>query len=365
MEITSLELINYRNYHKLKINFHEGINVLYGKNGQGKTNLLEAILLMSTMKSHRLNDDKKLIKYASDYATIKTTVLTNSGTLSLKAIITSKGKSLFNHHNQVKKVSDFIGQLNAVLFCPDDIRLFNETPKFRRHFIDVELGKISNNYTNLLSDYNRLMKERNNYLKTSQKIDDLLLDSFDEQLAYLDEVIIKQRYQFLKTVFNKTNLIYQKLANVEDSDIAFKYESFITLEELNHQKIIEKIRQVRLRDIKIRQTSVGIHKDDFDFLMNGVPIKEIASQGQKRTLILSIKLGIVYTIYELTNDFPIVLLDDVFSELDAERKNKLLNLLDKRMQIFITTNEHKRIKLKNGNQIHYYLVDHAKVMEVD
>lgn len=363
MIVEKLKLKNYRNYNELDISFDKGIHLIVGKNGQGKTNLLEALYFLSTMKSHRISDDKKLINYDSDYLKIEATIK-NEYREKLRVIVNEKGKNLFVYDTLIKKVSEFIGKLNAVLFCPDDMKLFTDSPRSRRRFIDIELGKLSKTYTNTLLNYNRLLKERNVYLKQN-KIDENLLNTFDEQLVEYQLIIIRQRAKFLEDIFNRGNVFYKKISSEDNSILSYRYNSFVDFDDdkIMKDKMLNKYRKAREKDIYLKQTTQGIHKDDFIFYLNDIPVNEVASQGQKRSIILSIKIGIIYTIYDVTKSYPIVLLDDVFSELDKNRRIKLLQLLDDNMQIFITTND--LIKINSSKVINYYEINNGNMKKLE
>ena len=359
MIISDLELINFRNYKHFKLKPDNGIYFIYGNNGQGKTNLLEALYYLSCTKSHRINDDKLLIKRDEEYFRIKAKITKRNNKDEISVINTKNGKNLFLYKTPIKKVSNFIGILNAVMFCPDDMNLFNDSPKVRRRFIDLELGKLSS--TNTLSEYHKILKERNAYLKNSSKIDQFLIETFNDRLIKLQIIIIKQRTKLLKDVFDKSFKFYQKLSN-DKTRLSYKYLSFVEYDE-DEKKMFknmkDKYHKSLERDIYLKMTTAGIHKDDFIFYLNDEEVKDYASQGQKRTIILSLKIGIIYTIYEISKEFPIVLLDDVFSELDKNRRIKLLELLDDNIQIFITTNDY--IKINTEKKINYLKISNGKL----
>lgn len=365
MIIKSLDLINYRNYQKINVVFNSNINFIFGDNGQGKTNLIEAIYYLSTMKSHRINEDLALIKNNEDYARIIANVVCEGKNKKLNCNITSKGKHLFINNVAIKKVSNFIGELNAVLFCPNDVDLFINNPAKRRQLIDIELSKLSFSYTEALKKYKVLLKDRNKYLKNIKgTVDEDFLSCIDNQLIELQLVIIEQRYKFLNEVFLYCNDFYQQFTNDNESKLSYKYFSFVDFNEdrnIMRQNMQRKYKSSLKKDTQLKTTNVGIHRDDFMYFMNDNEIKYVASQGQKRSIVISLKIGIAKTIYKVTKQYPVILLDDIFSELDKNRRIKLLNLFDKNMQIFITSNDKIDIGIKN---ITYYEVKKNKILEV-
>lgn len=363
MIIKRLDIRNFRNYKKTSVIFDKGINMIIGSNGQGKTNLLESIYYLSCTRSHRVRDDKNLINKEDVFFNVEARVNKKETNINIKCIVTNGGKNLFLHNNPVRKVSDFIGEFNAVMFCPDDIGLFDGSPRMRRRFIDLELGKISKSYTVTLNEYNKVLKERNSLLKNDD-FNQLFLETLNEKLIELQITIIKQRYKFLNDMLDKSKKFYTLLSG-DNTNITCRYESFVDFNENKkkmYDEMINKYQNSYDRDIFLKQTNVGIHKDDYIFYMNDIPVTDFASQGQKRTILLSMKIGIVYEIYELTGEFPVLLLDDVFSELDEKRRERLIELLDDRMQIFITTTDLIKIK-ENLRKIHYFNVNDGNIKE--
>lgn len=340
MKLEHVKLHNYRNYEHLDIHFSEGIHILAGKNAQGKTNLLEAILYISTTRSHRTNDDKDLIQEGKDAFFIKVMVVKEQKKEDLQITVNEKGKNLFIYKNPVSKVSDFIGEFNAVMFCPDDLMLFNASPRVRRRFVDMELSKVSKKYVSTLFVAQKLLKERNAYLK-QMKIDHDYLEILTKQLIDAQIVIIKQRYFFLQQLLSKCQPFYEALSK-DDTKITVQYEScvpFVEDEMIVRDVLYDKYKRTLDRDILMKQTSVGIHKEDFIFQMNGREIASYASQGQKRSVLLALKIGMVYMIQDIIKEYPVLLLDDVFSELDENRRHELLKYLPEEVQIFISTTD--------------------------
>ncbi len=358
MIIENLKIRNFRNYENEMLQLQKGIHFITGKNGQGKTNLLESIYYLSCTKSHRTNDSKDVIKEKEPFFILEANILKNDRKFNVRCILNEEGKNLFFYHTPVKKVSDFIGTLNAVMFCPTDMNLFQSSPGTRRKFIDLELGKLSKTYTNTLNTYYKLLKERNAYLKR-ETLDEQYIQIINEQMIALQITIVKQRKKFVDDIIKNSMQFYQQLSN-DQTVIHCHYESFVNYDEEDKMRneMKQKYQQSWEKDKLYKVSNVGIHKDDFIFMMNDHEVVSYASQGQKRSIVLALKLGIVRTIYLLTKSYPILLLDDVFSELDEDRREQLLNLLDDDMQIFISSTD--KILIKN-KLIHYWYVENGTI----
>lgn len=358
MIIENLKIRNFRNYESLNIQFKKGIHFITGKNGQGKTNLLESIYYLSCTKSHRTNDNKDVIMKSKTFFMLEANILKNDRKDNIKCIVNEEGKNLYFYQTPIKKVSDFIGTLNAVMFCPNDMNLFQSSPSVRRKFIDLELGKLSKTYTNTLNTYYKLLKERNAYLKRNE-IDINFIKVIDDQMIELQVTIINQRKKFIDDMIKNSFEFYQKLSD-DDTKINCVYQSFVEYLNVDEMKLKmkEKYDKSWDKDCLYKVTNVGIHKDDFVFMINDKEVNAYASQGQKRSIVLALKLGIVRTVFLLTNSYPILLLDDVFSELDEDRRKMLLNLLNDDMQIFISSTD--KILIKN-KLIHYWNVDNGTI----
>lgn len=360
MKLTSLRVRNFRNYEDMKITFDDGIHILSGKNAQGKTNLLEAILYLSTTRSHRTSKDDDLMRKGSDFFMIEGIVENGNRTFDISAYVNDRGKNLFLYRDPVHKVSEFIGAFNALLFSPDDMILFQASPKVRRRFIDVELSKLSKVYMMKLNLYYKLLKERNTYLKHSN-VDMSFIQVLDEQLIDVQLIIMKQRKKMIEDMLMKATYYYVALSE-DDTQISASYDTFIDTNKseiemkeemkLRYQKSLE-------RDLFTKQTQLGIHRDDIRFKVNDHDVDIFASQGQKRTYLLSLKLGILYLFYDLKKEYPVLLLDDVFSELDEDRRKKLLLCLPKEIQVFISTTEH--VEIIDDRLLTYWTVENGLI----
>lgn len=346
MKLKKLSLRNFRNYESIDLCLDNGIHLFIGDNAQGKTNLLEAVSYLSTTRSHRTHDDQSLIREGSQAFVIRAAIERNQKLMDLRVALNEQGKNLFRYQTAIKKVSDFIGEFNAVLFCPDDMTLFQASPKVRRRFIDMELSKLSKAYTRVLNEAGKLLKERNAVLK-QEHIDFTYLQILDEQLIDKQVIIMSQRQRFLKDLLIHCESFYQSLSN-DQTSLSFQYHSCVTYDDdksVLQERLIKKYERNRERDCLLKQTTAGIHKEDFMFLINEKELSAYASQGQKRSVLLALKIGIVHMIHDLTKEYPVLLLDDVFSELDEKRRNMLLKCLPKEVQVLISTTDIKDIPM--------------------
>jgi len=358
MYISSLHLKYFRNYIQGDFYFDKEKNIIFGNNGHGKTNLLEAIYYMSTTKSHRGVDDEEMIMLKESFANIDCHVQINDEKIKFSSVIHKKGKSLSIRNLPVKKVSEYIGKINAVLFSPTDMYLFDSSPSYRRKTVDLELGKMSEMYINQLNIYNKLLKERNAFLK--QGIEDKsLLDSITQQMIKPQIQIIKKRKLFIDQLNMRVDKYYKMISDSSEN-ISINYQSmmeFNSNEEELEKNIIRKYETSLERDYNLRQTNVGIHREDIEFMISNQSVVAFASQGQKRMIVVALKLALVEIVYEYTSEYPILLLDDVLSELDISRRNRMIEIIPKEIQTIITST--------NKEDIMSDLLKNAKILEIE
>lgn len=337
MWLSSISLTHFRNYGHLEADFSPTLNVFVGKNAQGKTNFLEAIYFLALTRSHRTRSDKDLIQFDKDFLTVNGLLNRYSGQIPLDINLTSKGRTTKVNHLKQDKLSDYIGNMTVVLFAPEDLQLVKGSPSLRRKFIDIDLGQIKSLYLTDLSTYNHVLKQRNNYLKSVDKVDTIFLDVLDEQLADYGSRVVKQRLQFIEDLAFEANRHHNNISNQAET-IKITYKSTISgvTDTDIKEAFLESLRENRRKDIFKRNTSVGPHRDDLEFFINGINAS-FGSQGQQRSLILSLKLAEIELIKKTTGDYPILLLDDVMSELDNRRQTKLLESISEHVQTFITT----------------------------
>ena len=326
MNLSFLRLRTFRNYSDLTCRFSsQGIHVLHGKNAQGKTNLIEAIYYLSHLRSFRTQNQAHMIMHDQNFFRIDARIETIQRKEELKVVLMPEKKHLYRWNEPVKKYSDFIGILNAVLFCPDDLMLFSQSPKMRRRFIVLK----------------------------SDRFDPILLQTLTNQMIKDQVVILSQREQYLKELMEKTQKFYHFFSKGKE-EIDAKYITFVPMDENLEDSIRQAYQKHEKRDRLTHQTQIGIHKDDIDFHMNGISVKDIASQGQKRSLVLSMKLALCQIIYEKQKEYPILLLDDVFSELDDARSRQLISILPESMQVFISSTDKLDRSLFQNKEVRYY-----------
>jgi DNA replication and repair protein RecF len=331
MIIKSLELSDFRNYENLKIDFSSGTNILYGDNAQGKTNILEAIFMSATTKSHKGSKDKEIIRFGKDEAHIRTILDRDNAEYRVDMHLrSSKTKGIAIDGQKIKRASDLIGKLNVVFFSPEDLSIIKNGPSERRRFMDMELCQLDQVYLNSLSKYNKLVVERNKVLKdlSDHPENSVLLDVQDKQLCEYGSVIIKTREKFIGDLNEIIRPIHNKLTGGKE-DLSIYYEPNVDAADFE-----KKLSSSRQRDIYAKQTTVGPHKDDFSFIVKRnsdnsekIDIRKYGSQGQQRTASLSLKLSEIEIVKKAKKENPVLLLDDVLSELDSNRQNYLLNTI--------------------------------------
>lgn len=325
MKIKSLKLKNYRNYDLLKLDFDDAANIFYGDNAQGKTNILEAVYLSGTTKSHRGTKDRDLIQFGNEESHIEAVVEKKGIEYQLDMHLKKNSpKGIAVNKIPLRKASELFGIINFVFFSPEDLNIIKDGPSERRRFIDMELSQLDRVYLSDLYNYNRIVNQRNHLLKdmgNSGKIADTL-DIWDLQLVQFGNKIIEKRKEFIKQVNEIISFIHKKLTGSRE-DIQVIYEpsnGSLALE----QALIKN----RDRDLRIKSTSVGPHRDDICLLTGDLDIRRFGSQGQQRTAALSLKLSEIELVKQAINDTPVLLLDDVLSELDKHRQNYLLDSIN-------------------------------------
>ena len=322
MIIKSLELENFRNYEELNISFDKGTNILYGDNAQGKTNILEAIYVSATTKSHKGSKDKEIINFDKEEAHIRTYLeKENVETRVDMHLRKNKSKGIAIDGQKIKKAADLMGLLNVVFFSPEDLSIIKDGPAERRRFADMELCQLDSFYLYNLNHYNKIIGQRNKLLKDMYFQPELkeTLNIWDSQLVSFGSKIIERREQFVKQLGDIIFDIHKKLSGGKE-ELVIAYEPDVSIEDFEKQ-----MKYNQDKDIRLKQTTTGPHRDDFSFVVNGVDIRKYGSQGQQRTAALSLKLSEIELVKKISKDTPVLLLDDVLSELDSNRQNYLLN----------------------------------------
>lgn len=320
MYIRELVLNNFRNYDYAHIQLDKGINIFKGNNAQGKTNILESIYLCATARSHRTSQEKEVIKWEEDAAHIQVDIQKRTLDDKVDFHLTSKGKSVAINKLPINKLGELFGILTVVMFSPEDLQLIKKSPKERRRFIDIELCQFDKLYYYSLRQYHKVLKQRNNALKQYySNNDESIIDVWDMQLSqYAKEVIIK-RQDFVKQLNKIAREIHLDISGAKE-ELEVIYEPNVKAENLD-----EKLIKYRKKDLITQSTSVGPHRDDLKFLINGMDVRLYGSQGQQRTVVLSMKLAELSLMKKNLGESPILLLDDVLSELDDNRQKYLFS----------------------------------------
>lgn len=358
MILKNIKLKNYRNYEDLDLKLSPNINIIYGNNAQGKTNLLESIYVLAFTKSHRIFNDDNLIMNQKNNCLIIGTIDDKGIDSNLKVNLLDNQKKIYIDNQIIKKISDYISKMNVIIFFPEDLYIIKGNPKDRRKFLDNEITQFVNGYYDLLNDYNKILKIRNDYLKKiniGEKINEQYFNIISDYLIKKGSLIFQTRYKFLNQINKYISKIFYNIMRLKNFYI--KYENcieFSSLDENIENIFREKLRQSYINDIKNGSTSIGPHRDDFNFYIEENNIKLYGSQGQQRMAIISFKLAELLLFQEKKKINPILLLDDVFSELDENKKNNLLKYINNNIQVIITTTDLNKIDkkiLKNSRKI--------------
>ncbi len=348
MYINKIKLHNFRNYEEQEIELNKNINVIYGDNAQGKTNILESIFLCSFGKSFRTSKEKEMIRFGQNYLIVESEYQKKDRDGKIKVNISNK-KQISLNGIKIKKLSEILGNINIVIFTPEDINILKDGPANRRRFLDMMIGQLRPNYVYSLNLYLKTLEQRNNYLKQIKEENkpEEMLEIWDEKLAEYGEKVYRYREDFVNKIIKKINNIHKKITN-QNEELTLEYISNCNNKE-NYLKILKERRKL---DIIKGFTTKGIHRDDFVIYINGKEVNIYGSQGQNRTVILSLKLAELNVIYDETGEYPILLLDDFMSELDEKRRKNFLENIEN-TQVIITGTE--KIDFPNLDYSLYYI----------
>lgn len=362
MLVRSLSLSHYRNYESLEIDTNHKVNLFVGRNAQGKTNLLEAIFVLALTKSHRTSKDKELIGWEAEQAKLHAAVERKYGDCQLDLSISRQGKKAKLNGLEQRKLSGFIGSLNVVMFAPEDLEIVKGGPSVRRRFLDMEIGQVHPSYLFHLQQFQKVLVQRNNLLK--QMWDDktnnskVMLEIFNDQLAEHGVKIVKKRKQYLKKLQVWAEQIHAGITNGQEQ-LLIGYNPSFTADTDDETVLLEqfmiKLTQMHNQEVRRGMTLVGPHRDDLTFSINGKEVQTYGSQGQQRTTALSLKLAEIELMHEEIGEYPVLLLDDVLSELDTYRQTQLIETFQDKVQTFITTTGVEGIhasKLRDANIFH-------------
>ena len=354
MFIKRLQMLNYRNYNVLDISLGPHVNVFMGDNAQGKTNILEGIYYCAFARSHRTSKDRELINWNSDNALLSVTVGRERLDKRIDISILKDGKKAIQVNKiKIKKIGELFGNFNVVMFSPEDLKIIKDSPGVRRKFIDMELCQLNPKYYYNLVQYNKVLNERNSILR-NRNINKDILDVYDMQLVEFGYNIIMDRLEYIEKLNKYSTKIHSDITSGKER-IEFKYVSTIKDLENIRESFYSLLEKNRVRDCERGITSVGPHRDDFTVLINDIDTKSYGSQGQQRTAVLTIKFSSLKIIKELTGEHPVLLLDDVLSELDFSRKRYILSTIGDIQTIITCT---------GIEDLYEYLDDKSKVFKV-
>lgn len=332
MRIKSLKLKNFRNYDLLNLEFDHATNIFYGDNAQGKTNILEAIYLSGTTKSHRGTKDRDMIQFGHDESHIETVIEKNNVEFKIDMHLKKNSpKGIAINKMPIRKASELFGVIHLVFFSPEDLNIIKNGPAERRRFVDLELAQLDKLYLSDLANYNRIINQRNRLLKDIYNREDLIstLEIWDMQLAHYGKKVIERREKFIGEINEIIKNVHGKLTDGKEHLV-------LSYEKSNGEiELMDAILKNRERDIRMKSTSIGPHRDDICFRVGDLDIRKFGSQGQQRTAALSLKLSEIELVKMLIKDTPVLLLDDVLSELDKNRQHSLLDTI-KNIQTIIT-----------------------------
>lgn len=344
MKIDSLSLMNFRNYETLNISFGN-LNIIYGLNGSGKTNIVEAIYMLALTKSFRINNDKIMIKKGKIKAKIKGNVLKKNDENEFGVEISNDGKIVTINGEKQDKVSDYVSRINVILFNPSDTRLIDDAPSERRKMLNIEISQIYKEYLVVLTNYQRILKQRNFYIRgmyINGSYTSEYLDILTKKLVEYGKVICKYRQDFIDNINKYIKSNYEKIFG--SGTLKIRYVS--TFKNKSEDDLIKRFKDNYQKELSVGKTLEGIHHDDIMFILDNNNLKEWGSEGQRKNAIISFKLAEINVINEIKGYYPILILDDLFSELDKEKITNLLGMLDRNVQTFITTTDLKNISKK-------------------
>lgn len=361
MKIKNIELLNYRNYESLNLEFSDNINIIIGNNGEGKTNILESIYLLSLTKSNRYGVDQDLIKFGKESYKVSGNVEDDGLVKKYGIVYENNKKNVLINNKVIRRFVDYISQFCVISFEPNDLEIVKGSPGDRRNYLNIEISQLYNTYVLYLNDYNKLLKIRNNYLKNmniSGNMDPRLLDVINEKLIEKALVIYKYRFDYIKEINEKIGDVFKKITGLENLRVVYEHNLGVEDydEEAIKNKLIDKFKRHFKQELMLGNTITGPHRDDFLFSLNDEDMKLFSSQGQQRMAIISFKLCELFLYQKVKKSYPVLLLDDVFSEIDIKKRNKIIRFLKKDIQVIITTTDVEDIDKK--------LLEKAKIFTI-
>lgn len=366
MRIEHLKLTNFRNYFSQELDFNERVNIIIGDNGKGKTNILEGIYILSLTKSNRYGVEDNLIKFDEEIAKIEGLIRVGDLLNKQEIVITKRKKQIYINNKEMRKIRDYISNFCVISFTPDDLEIVKGSPNTRRNMINIDISQLHNKYISYLNEFNQIIKIRNEYLKKMNldgNSDIRFLDVVNQKMIDNGVKIYQYRYDFFKKINNLLPKIFNKLSGLDNLQI--KYETNVELEDFNEENLRKNYEAKLKKNFKIELmqgvTLIGPHRDDFSFDLSGLDMKNFASQGQQRLAVIALKIAEIYLFKEEKGEYPVLLLDDIFSEIDIKKRNKIINFLLKDIQSIITTTDINDIDEKLLENATIYVVNNNKV----
>ena len=365
MIIQNLKLKNYRNYEQLDIKLDRKLNIFIGNNAQGKTNILESIYVLAVTKSYLGINDKGLIKFGNECAKILAIVVVMGVKKKLEVVINLKEKKVKINDKEIKKFKDYISTFNVIVFSPENIRMIKDGPGIRRRFLNVEISQISNKYLSLMNDFNVVLKQRNEFIRNSNYVvNRIYWEILNDKFSDLAVEIYLERKKFIDNLNSLIGRIYKEITG--SVEILISYVSNIDFDsdkEKMKKKLFEKLNDSFEKEKKYGLSLYGPHRDDFHFYLGEKNISLYGSQGQLRMAVLALKLAEVEIFKSYTSEYPVLLLDDIFSELDISKRNNLIKYISSDVQTIITTTDLEMIDKRLVEGANVYVIDDGKVID--
>ena len=368
MRIEHLKLTNFRNYSSLELDLGRNVNIFIGDNGKGKTNILESIYVLSLTKTNRYGLEENLIKFNEEIAKIEGLIRSDELLKTQEIHITKKKKQIFINNKEMRRIRDYISNFCVISFTPEDLEIIKGSPNNRRNMINIDISQLQNSYISYLNEFNQIIKIRNEYLKKMNldgNSDIRYLDVINNQMIEKGIKIYEYRYNFFNKINDYLPKIFKKLSNL--NNLKIKYESSVSLDDFDYEKIKKNYENKLKKNFKVELmqgvTLTGPHRDDFSFDLSGIDMKNFASQGQQRLVIIALKIAEIYLFKEEIGEYPVLLLDDIFSEIDSKKRNKIISFLLKDIQSIITTTDINDINEELVKNANIYKVNNNKVTE--
>lgn len=367
MKIKNIKLKNYRNYYALDISFNDNLNIIIGENAQGKTNLLESIYVLAVTKSFLSASDRNLIKFNSKFSFINGLVEKKDCLTNLEILVNDNGKVVKINGKEIKKLSEYISRVNVIVFSAESIRMLKESPTSRRKYFNIQISQINRNYIKKLSDYNNILRQRNEYLKIingNKKSDQEYLDILNTKYAELSVDVYEYRKNYILEINKYLDRIFKSIVG-DELHLKLNYScNFISGEKEYSLKdnLLWKLKDNFTKELSYKMTLFGPNRDDFYFTLEDKNLSLFGSQGQMRSAILALKLAEVLLFNTKIGETPVLLLDDVFSELDINKRNNILKYLDKKVQTILTTTDIENISEERRKNANVYVIKNGKII---